>query len=150
MLQVDSREPANTQLPYAVINGVTWYIAAELVRRNPQRLRVIETHPGGGQYDCITLLTRSADPQRVADMNRVGSLHTDMQVDGRDRWASFDWLQVLQLNDIREDLIRPIEARFGLASPKKSPPTTQQSIGVRMLARLAGCQVVDLHRILIR
>jgi hypothetical protein len=150
MLQVDSRGPTSTELPYAVFNGIAWYIAAELIRRNPQSLRVIETHPGGGQYDCISVLTRTADPQRVVDMNRVGSLHTGMQIDGRDRWGSFDWLQVLQLDDIRENLIRPIEARLGIASPNKSPPTTQQSIGVRVLARLAGCQVVDLHRILIR
>lgn len=53
----------------------SWRVAAEVIRRYPGRLQLIETHPGGGQYDCLTIVDR-ADPHRGRiDLNRAGSVH---------------------------------------------------------------------------
>ena len=43
-------------LPYEVLNALAWWIASELIRRHPNVLRVIETHPGG---EC-TIASRSS------------------------------------------------------------------------------------------
>jgi hypothetical protein len=34
--------------------AASWQLTAELVSRYPDRFMVIETHPAGGMYDCIT------------------------------------------------------------------------------------------------
>jgi hypothetical protein len=44
-----------------VTRALAWWLAAELIRRHPADLREIETHPGGGQYDCISLYRRNSD-----------------------------------------------------------------------------------------
>lgn len=35
-----------------ILEAASWRLTAELVRRYPNRFSVIETHPGGGQYNC--------------------------------------------------------------------------------------------------
>lgn len=49
-------------------------MASELIRRNPG-LGVIETHPGGGQYDCLSVIKWAHAPQDVVHLNREGSIH---------------------------------------------------------------------------
>jgi hypothetical protein len=51
----------------------TWAVLNELVSRYKQTSMVIETHPGGGQYDCVSLHD-SAD-EVVLHMNRAGRVH---------------------------------------------------------------------------
>lgn len=50
-----------------------WGLIAELVRRHPRAFRLLETHPGGGLYDCLSLYT--AEWEHIISLNRVGSLH---------------------------------------------------------------------------
>jgi hypothetical protein len=49
---------------------------ASLTERYQAPTRVLETHPGGGQYDCISLYWpgRSWTGQHI-DLNREGSAH---------------------------------------------------------------------------
>jgi hypothetical protein len=44
--------------------------------RFPQRIEILETHPGGGTYDCLTLVLAPATErcERI-DLNRNGSAH---------------------------------------------------------------------------
>lgn len=50
--------------------AASWDIAWRLVWACPE-LRIYETHPAGGTYDCLTL----ASPTVRIDINRVGSIH---------------------------------------------------------------------------
>ena len=45
-------------LRYAFRSAIAWTILAEVIRRHgdSRNLHLLETHPGGGQYDCLTLL----------------------------------------------------------------------------------------------
>jgi hypothetical protein len=54
----------------------SWRFAAELARRYPGRFTIIETHPGGGLYDCLSIYART-DPHGGGhiDLNRLGSAH---------------------------------------------------------------------------
>lgn len=51
----------------------SWLLAAELARRCGPRYQMRETHPGGGQYDCLSFIP-AGDGARV-DLNRVGRIH---------------------------------------------------------------------------
>jgi hypothetical protein len=123
-------------MPYALRRALAWWMAAELVRRHPALLRVIETHPGGGQYDCLSLYHRQSDAL-VANFNLTGSIH----VPGWSANVRNDpptWADVLASEDRRGDLILPIERCAGLQTPKETPATTEQSVGIRLLARFAA------------
>jgi len=58
------------------IEARSWWLTAHLLAEVDRRLDVLETHPGGGQYDCLTLVTRAT---RAGDahvhLNRAGSVH---------------------------------------------------------------------------
>ena len=56
-------------LPYPMKRALAWWIAAEMIRRHPDEVRVIENHPGGGQYDCLTLCRRGSDYEAIAYLN---------------------------------------------------------------------------------
>jgi hypothetical protein len=54
----------------------TWAIVEAVDRWFDHQYFIVETHPGGGQYDCITLGDNSRGyPQSVVDLNRTGRIH---------------------------------------------------------------------------
>lgn len=123
-----------------LLEAASWRLAAELLRRSPARLRLIETHPGGGQYDCLTLLDRAhlGDGEAVGSLylNRVGRAHVFSRFDGTplDLPAndggpiSFEvWPALMAAEDPR-DVVRDVAARAGL------PP-------LRSLARVGSVRV---------
>lgn len=70
----------------------SWLLAAELARRCGTRYRLLHTHPGGGQYDCLTFLPNGDVLPRL-DLNRTGriTLHHggEHEVIGGDRpWVA--------------------------------------------------------------
>jgi len=78
-------------LPIGVTRALGWAVVAELLERNDE-LRVVELHPGGGQYDCLSVYTPSMD--LLCHLNVTGSLT-------HERWFRYEgeritWLEVLQ------------------------------------------------------
>ena len=133
----------HVNLPYPLIRALAWRVASELIRRHPDKLRVIETHPGGGQYDCVKVLCRDREESLIVYLNLVGHLTHGawFQDSGGSSELSdvrFNWLDVLGTEDLRQDIIEPLEASSGLTSPKATPVTTDRSIGPRLLARFAS------------
>lgn len=57
-----------------MINLQSWWIASEFLRRHPE-FNLFETHPGQGQYDCLTILSLQRMDHRHIDLNRVGRMH---------------------------------------------------------------------------
>ncbi len=56
---------------YHVKELLSWMITAHLLRLVEPNLRVFVTHPGGGQYDCLTLV--SPEGEQLVLLNRNGS-----------------------------------------------------------------------------
>ena len=54
-----------------LIEIASWRIVSELYRRHPGKFKIIETHPGGGQYDCLSL---QAENQDIADITELDKL----------------------------------------------------------------------------
>lgn len=136
-----------TELPEALQRALAWWVVAELIRRHPDKLEMHEEHPGGGQYDCLTIYDRAAYAAHgsaelpLVYVNVTGHIthsdwfreqHEDEGDDGR-----FNWYEVLCAEDRRSYVIEQLEAVSGLPSPKSTPPTTSRSIGIRLLARFA-------------
>ena len=67
----------------ATIEAASWRLVAALCARAPGRLTVIETHPGGGLYDCLSLYASDGrQPCHLADINRLGAFHALCRLDG--------------------------------------------------------------------
>lgn len=91
-----------------------------LVERHPE-LRVIETHPGGGQYDCLSLYPPPEQAGLVdpIQLNRVGSLHLRVAEPPsaiREAWER------LALRPDTGALLVEIEARAGLPHTDPAQP----------------------------
>lgn len=69
MTEATDEMPA-TPVPDMAKEILSWVIAAYAVLATDEDLRVIQTHPGGGQYDCLTIT--DADGTAPVWMNRDG------------------------------------------------------------------------------
>ena len=69
MTETTNDAPA-ASLPDMAKDILSWVIAAYVLLATDEDLRVVQTHPGGGQYDCLTIT--DADQNAPAWMNRAG------------------------------------------------------------------------------
>ena len=120
------------------VNAQSWWIASELVRRHPHLL-LLETHPGGGQYDCLTLV----DPGRrsagaIAQINRAGTI----QVRRSSTFSPISWAEAFAATG-GHDVVRSIEAAAGLPAPTIAPATGPKALTYRVLARVLTSLVDD-------
>lgn len=131
----------------SVRQGLAWMVAAEVVRRHPGVCRVIETHPHNS--DNVTVQIRPgpdefAPPREWKTLVHLNKDHVGHLTPGS--WVAdpppgpeqrMNWLDVLLADDLRSEVVEPIERGEGLPSPGHTPETTAQSIGVRLLAAFA-------------
>jgi hypothetical protein len=140
--------------PFALRQALAWWVGAELVRRHPNSLHLIKTYPGGGQYDCLTVVQRTDtahQPYRIrAYLNMIEMGHItlsgpqDVEVDyGEER---FNWLEVLLARDRRKYVVKQLERALDFSAPGVTPPTTAQSIGVRLISRFLASTILDERR----
>ena len=104
------------------------------MRRHPERFQLIETHPGGGQYDCLSLYERGSRPSGPhLDLNRQDRLHWHE----RGRIISWDdfWWDVVGTDDMK-GLVERIEAWAGISPPAAISPTSAEVLTYRVIAAL--------------
>ena len=117
---------------------LSWRLLTETVRRAPLRLRILEMHPGGGQYDCLSLYT--VEQEEVAHLNRLGSFTTwaTLREKGIGPASADSW-------DIWSDVhteVTPVElvdgicSRIGLPVPRKLPSSNAPILVYRFIAEL--------------
>lgn len=74
-LAAPERRGPTRDVPEEAVQALSWAVAASMLERC-SNLALIQTHPGGGLYDCLSLVTtRSSEPNRRIDLNRAGSIH---------------------------------------------------------------------------
>jgi hypothetical protein len=137
---ISGRDPSRP-----ILEAASWTLTTEVVRRYPDRFSVIETHPGSGQYDCITLIDEDKDSNlSKIDLNRVGSIW----VHRRDHsvWTSRDcWQEVVTADDLRPQLDRlRVHAGLppvGLAAADRLPRSTRSVVAYRVIAAFMAHQV---------
>lgn len=127
----------NERLSRAAIEAASWRLASDLVRRHPRSTRIVHTHPGGGQYDCLTITSPTATGG-VIQLNRNGSIQVHQRFAGREEggWMPVGWHDYLASD--RRSFVARLESAAGLPSPRRSPPATATTLTVRVLAELAA------------
>jgi hypothetical protein len=56
------------------IEYLSWRVMAQILERIDGELFIADLHPGGGQYDCLSLVTSA--PEIVLMLNRNGTSAT--------------------------------------------------------------------------
>lgn len=107
----------------------SWWLGSQLVRRHPE-LILIETHPGGGMYDCLSIVRygRDGSGSTLVDLNREGSIHVHPENSNL-----MTWKDELQFGD-RHAAVKRIEAAAGLIPPTQTPATTSAVLSYRAIA----------------
>lgn len=119
-------------VPRSLKESLSWEISSQLVRRHPEELMLAELQPGGGQYDCMTIV--SLRGEEMSFMNRISKGHINVAL--RDTLDDRpNWTQVL-LADDRRTVVELIERHMGLVAPQETPLTTSRSIGYRVIAEM--------------
>lgn len=116
------------------VTAQSWWIAAELVRRNTC-LRIRESHQGGGQYDSLEILDLSRE-KAVISLNRQGGrIHVLESPD----FEPLEWVEVFSSSP--HSIVVRIEKSAGLSSPAQAPPTTRHTLTYRIIAAILAQMV---------
>ena len=119
--------------------ALSWKIVSEFMRCFPGKFRIIETHPGGGQYDCLSIV--DGKDTVLAYFNRKGRLtifhkcdpSTFMAIDRSpppvDIWKSF-----LTLDRSIKEHLSHLLSLLNLTLPKPRPPSTPEILIYRFIA----------------
>lgn len=144
---------------YRVTEAVTWTLIADIMRRHEATagLRVIETHPGGGQYDCRTILQPTATDfgphihfnLQSGNAACFGTFGPRRAVE-RPEWACGErdpdrlaYVEAVLQAEHRMQVVNYIEATLGLPSPARSPATTRHALSYRVMAEIAARSMLD-------
>lgn len=112
----------------------SWWIAAELARRNPH-LFAYEYHPGGGQYDTLGLFDdRRPQDQAVANLNRAGG---SVWLGTARKWGRWD--DVMATDD-PHTVVKALE-KWANLRPAPGQATTPRSLAYRVIAHTLGACV---------
>jgi len=119
-----------------LIEIASWRVAAEMVRRY-MRIRIMHTHPGGGQDDSLSLLLRlGPEPFERLDLNRLGGVQYHFRRPNGSQtfksWPDF-WAEFLNAADPREPM-RKLSAFAGLPPVAKLRPPTNAVVVYRFIA----------------
>jgi hypothetical protein len=131
-------ENPHFELSASVREILSWRLMAELVRRHPNAGTLIETHPGGGQYDCLTLYREG---KSIASLNRGGDFTPFFNLEEQ---ISSDqiWLPCLKDQGFARVLNKMSKA-LGLEVPEQLPATTPEVLVYRVIAGLLASSLLD-------
>ena len=124
-----------------LVEAASWRLVAEILRRHP-KTRVLESHPGGGQYDCLDLLLSNdpTAPHPCISLNRAGSVHFFLACGIHRSWEDF-WVEYLGAPDPKEIIGRVCDGA-SLPRAHKLPPTTGPVLVFRFIAAFIGHAVL--------
>lgn len=105
-----------------------WWLATELVRRHPH-LKLVETYPLGGLYDCLTLRSQAAINEVHIDFNRLGGVHVHP-----DHTSLLTDARVASYEDAHR-AVREIEDAAGLVPGSQAPPSTGRVLALRLISQ---------------
>jgi hypothetical protein len=136
-MQKDER-PENVNRPSRAMEEIaSWRLATELLRRFPNRLKILEMHPGGGQYDCLKLM--DLDEGVKIYINRGGSVAIVLEREDREiRPWGMAWPQALVMAEDMKECLNEICQALGWSVPDPLPPSTRQAVVYRFMAEFVA------------
>jgi len=133
---------------FALRQALAWWVGAELVRRHPATIRLIEVFPH--QYGSALTVwdtSQGEDPSgRALAFLTVGeSFHitplVEPALEGR-----LNWMDVLLAPNRRFDVVERLEGQLRLTPPAATPSTTAASIGPRVIAAFLQRTALERNR----
>ena len=121
-----------------LIEAMSWRIASTLLRRHPELLRLVETHPGGGTYDCLSLYNRVDNDLGDLHLNRGGSatvfrkFDETSDPDHMSQWRTI-WPEAAVADDLRL-VVEELERLCGLPWVHKLPRSTAEVLTFRIVS----------------
>lgn len=117
-----------------LVEIASWRVICELHRRYPNKFKVIETHPGGGQYDCLSIYDK--DNQNIVHFNRAGRMTVFKRFDGRRTPPPFDIWSTMCEQSNQKEILNKVSDLIGLPAPSKIPASTPTTLAYRFIAEL--------------
>lgn len=123
-------------VPEHLADTLTWALAAQLVRRHPETLWAVNTHPLDGFYNCLAICDTKAEGRTiVAQMNRRG---TSLALPDGVLWH---WTRGWETDDPRTWVLK-VEQQLGLHPPTGGlPASSPSSLVVRWISQFMSMQL---------
>lgn len=129
----------------SVLEAASWRLASELVRRHPNTTRIVHTHPGGGQYDCLTITTPNCHGGAI-ELNRHGTIQIRERFDEQPETSDpITWDDYLRADP--RQFLHYLEHAAGLQAPAQVPAATPMTLTYRVLATIAATSMKSVHPI---
>jgi hypothetical protein len=116
---------------YSLRIAFAWKLLAELHRRYPTRFHAIETHPGGGMYDCLSLYDNT--DVHYASFNMAGRFHVFQRFDNKKPGEPLD-IWPLMVEQDTKDVLDKVSHQLGLKIPATLPSSTPETVVYRFIA----------------
>jgi hypothetical protein len=126
-------------LPERFVLMQSWMLATKVIRRHPE-LWLIETHPGDGQYDCLTLIR--IEPKVNISINRNGSIHASGTAGG----TGAPQEAMFGSDAETSELVVQLERATGLGSPHRTPESTPAVLTFRVIEQIMTTTLNSRHR----
>lgn len=127
--------------------AASWRLVAELVRRYPEELFVVQSVPITGViYDCLRVIR--LDGAGFFDLNRVatgsGLRHLAGAEGDGDLWSGMlsEWMSI----EDRHGFVRGVSEWLGMPSITRVPPTTPRTLVYRTVAGFLQAHELDLQQ----
>lgn len=142
-----------SEIKPALKSAISWSIVSEIFRRHgdKQVLRVIQTRPGGGQYDCLSLMRlrdgalgayAPGNAEHLGDFNRQsGNFHTFPLSSHRPYPWLAEWLAAADPKAVVDHACNLL----GFHDKGALLPTSRQTFSVRLIAAILAGRVFDRH-----
>lgn len=119
---------------FAMRQALGWWVVAEMIRRHPEQLRVVEAHPH--QYGMALTLMRQEPGHEGWQFAAFLTLGENFHITPSGDWSNgrFNWLDVLLAPNRRSYVVEQLKANLGLPAVRGTPPTASGSVGPRAIA----------------
>jgi len=131
----------------SITEALSWRFVTEIWRRYPNRFNLIEAHPGGGQYNCLVLMTKGRYSGFGIDVNRGGSVHVHRGAFGLDdeTISHSNWLdKMMKLES--SNFLDQISREIGIDVPQKLPTSTPATITFRYITEFLTHAIGRMER----
>lgn len=115
-----------------LVEIASWKIVSELTRRYPGKFTVLETHPGGGQYDCLSLYDKKQE--HIASFNRAGRFHVFASFDGIKQREPYEIWPAMNEEYDQKTVLDKVSDDLGLPIPAKLPAAVPATLVYRFIA----------------
>ncbi|MCK5862705.1 MAG: hypothetical protein KAH38_09485 [Candidatus Hydrogenedentes bacterium] len=131
-------------------DNLSWRVMCEVMRYAPGRFILLETHPGGGMYDCLSLYDKEGT--HFVDFNRAGRIHFwtilrgDTLLPNNNIIDPIDYKREIQKGVSSKEIVDKICEAIDVPYQKKHPQSDTTVIMMRYIAAFMSHAAFGIYR----